>query len=185
MQARGPRVRPKTRRRSRSRQVVLCTKVREPAQVARRQQLSTRTYPEDARARLGEAVERARTAAGHPTRETFAAKAKISVRNLIYLEQADRPIGQKTLFAVASALPGWTDDTPRIILEGGPIPEPREPVVRPLNLIEQRLIQVYVLLRQMGLTKADAKRLAFQVGRQLELDEAVYAAIEKQPVSID
>lgn len=38
------------------------------------------------------------------------------------LELDDASVGQSVLFAVARLLPNWTEDTPRAILEGDPIP---------------------------------------------------------------
>lgn len=47
---------------------------------------------------------------------------EVSLRSLEKLEGGDVGVGQKVLFAVARALPGWTEDTPKTILEDGPIP---------------------------------------------------------------
>ncbi|MGH3516208.1 MAG: hypothetical protein ACRDQ7_02070, partial [Haloechinothrix sp.] len=59
---------------------------------------------------------------GHRWRTTFARAAGISVRSLNSLESGDPGVGQSILFAVGRALPNWTEDTPKMILEGGPIP---------------------------------------------------------------
>lgn len=99
----------------------MCTVVHQPVPVARRL-LRTGDYPEEARARLGAAVEQARIAAGHLTRPEFAEKAGVGLRSLIYLEQANRSVGAKVLYPVAIALPGWSESTPRDILEGGDPP---------------------------------------------------------------
>lgn len=91
----------------------------------RARQLRTKDYPEPARIRLGEAVAKAREATGHKYRTTFARAAGIkSVRSLEMLELGDPGVGQSVLFAVGRYLPNWTEDTPRVILEGGPIPPP-------------------------------------------------------------
>lgn len=83
----------------------------------------TANYSEDARARLGLAVAKAREAAGHKYRTTFARAAEIkSIRSLEMLEAGSPGVGQSILFAVGRALPNWNEDTPRVILEGGPIP---------------------------------------------------------------
>lgn len=93
-----------------------------------RRQLSTGDYPDPARVRLGRAVEAARIAAGYRTRTAFIAKAGISMRSLKYVEQGNRGVGPKVLNPIATYLPGWTEDTPRHILEGG---EPPEPSIKP------------------------------------------------------
>jgi len=51
-----------------------------------------------------------------------AAGGKVSTRSLQALETADASVGQSVLWDVARQLPGWDEDTPRSILEGGPIP---------------------------------------------------------------
>lgn len=79
--------------------------------------------------RLGAAVEQARIAAGYLTRQEFAAAAGVGLRSLIYLEQANRSVGTKVLSPVARALPGWTEDTIREILEGGDPPSVAQPPV--------------------------------------------------------
>ncbi|MFB9926056.1 hypothetical protein ACFORO_12245 [Amycolatopsis halotolerans] len=81
----------------------------------------TRKYSERARIQLGIAVTRGREASGHQWRPSFAKEAKISVRSLIKLEQGE-PVGALVYEAAARALPGWTEDTPVAILEGGEIP---------------------------------------------------------------
>lgn len=70
----------------------------------------------------------AREADGHPFRSTFAAAAGISKRSLIELEDGKPTVGQSVLQRVGRALAtqGWDKDTPRNILEGGPIPQPPE-----------------------------------------------------------
>ncbi|WAL67085.1 hypothetical protein ORV05_04675 [Amycolatopsis cynarae] len=88
-----------------------------------RKQISTTGYPPEARVRLGQAVAKARIAAGYKFRTDFARAAGVkSQRSLQMLEQGDEYVGQVILFAVARALPNWNEDTPRTILEGGPIP---------------------------------------------------------------
>lgn len=111
----------------RSRQVAACTMLRHSASVASRQ-LRTADYGEDARVRLGKAVVTARTEAGYPLRPAFAKAAGVAKRGLADLEQGKPGIGQKTLYAVARALPNWAEDTPQTILDGGPIPPTTAPV---------------------------------------------------------
>lgn len=105
-------------------------------QVPRKQrQIRTGDYSPDARLRLGQAVAQARTAAGYPYRTDLvdavkAAGGKLSIRSLQALEAGDASVGQSVLFAVARLLPNWDEDTPRIVLEAGPIPPTLTPVVR-------------------------------------------------------
>ncbi len=84
--------------------------------------LRTANYSASARTRLGEAVSIARQAAGFPFRPQFAKRHGINKRSLELLEHGDPGVGETILFAVARALPNWTESTPRAILEGGPIP---------------------------------------------------------------
>lgn len=99
--------------------------MRDHAGVSRRQ-LRTSNYPPEARVRLGEAVEKARIAACYPTRPAFCRAHGIkNLRGLELLEHGETGVGQKFLFEVARAL-GWDADTPKVILDGGPIPPPPE-----------------------------------------------------------
>jgi hypothetical protein len=94
--------------------------VRHDAQVIA-QRPHTKTYPAEARERLALAVMRGREAAGYKFRPAFAQDAKIGVRSLLNLESA-KPVGPIVYESVARALPNWDEDTPRLILDGGPIP---------------------------------------------------------------
>jgi hypothetical protein len=91
--------------------------------------LRTADYPQVARDRLGAAVADARVALGHKFRPGFAMSAGVSLRSLADIERGKPGVGEVNLLTVARALPGWTEDTPRDILEGGPIPPP--PTRRP------------------------------------------------------
>lgn len=82
----------------------------------------TKDYPTDARERLGLAVQRAREAADYPFRPAFAKATGIGMTSLVKLERG-QPVGPLVYETVARQL-GWTEDTPRVILEGGPIPDP-------------------------------------------------------------
>ncbi|UUV34414.1 hypothetical protein NQK81_13465 [Amycolatopsis roodepoortensis] len=98
----------------------------------RARRVRTANYSEDARARLGEAVEKARLAAGIMYRPDFAAAIGIkSVRSIEMLENGEPGVGQTVLFAVGRGLPNWTEDTPKIILEGGPVPPIPEKRITP------------------------------------------------------
>ena len=112
------------RRRAKRRRVALakCPTMRDHAVVSRKQ-LRTSNYSAEARAVLGKAVEDARIAAGYKYRTDFCRANNIkNLRGLEYLEHGKTGVGQVLLFEVADALPGWDRDTPRIILEGGPVP---------------------------------------------------------------
>jgi len=96
--------------------------MRNHAGVARRQ-LRTSNYTAEDRNRLGEAVEAARLAAGYKFRTEFVRAHGIkNLRGLELLEQGQTGVGQAFLYEVARALPGWTEDTPRAILEGAAAP---------------------------------------------------------------
>jgi hypothetical protein len=88
--------------------------------------LRTANYGEDARKRLGEAVAMARRAAGHRWRSTFYKEAKVGKRSLEAVEAGEPTIGIDVLERIGRALGrhfrDWSADTPRAILEGGPIP---------------------------------------------------------------
>ncbi|WP_143254625.1 hypothetical protein [Amycolatopsis azurea] len=88
----------------------------------------TANYSEAARRRLGDAVAVARRAAGAKYRTTFAQKHEgINTRSLELLENGKPGVAEAVLFAVGRALPNWNEDTPRVILEGGPIPPTPDP----------------------------------------------------------
>lgn len=110
--------------------------------------MRTTDYPEAARIRLGRAVQAARTRAGY-SRTAFAEKvgpgmAGISKRHLADLEGGRPGISDTKLRAVARHLPGWTEDTPRAILEGAAPPVAALPEFSPeiqarLDRIERSL----------------------------------------------
>ena len=149
---------------------------------------------DDRRRTVGRRIKRERQRRGYSSQRAFAKAIGIDASSAAYAESGDERIAIRgKVFAAIEDHFGWPEDSITRYLETGEEadlealkpPQPR-PAQRPLTLTEQRLIQVYVLLRQMGLTEADAQRLAFQVGRQLELDEAVLmAAIERQPAAVD
>lgn len=118
----------KVRRFRRSRQVADCSGLLHTAAVmVSRKQLRTADYGPEQRARLADAVVKARTAAGYQYRTDLVEAAKkagekLSVRSLQAVELGDPGVGQVVLFTIARLLPNWTEDTPRAILEGGPIP---------------------------------------------------------------
>jgi hypothetical protein len=87
----------------------------------------TTQYSEEARKRLGDAVATARRAAGHRWRTGFLAEANIGRRSLDAVERGEPGIGATVLEEIGRALgrhhAGWSEDTPWVILEGGPAPE--------------------------------------------------------------
>lgn len=142
----------------------------------------TKTYAEADRVRLGVAVIRARQASGYKWRPSFAEAAGISVASLLKLESG-RPVGPDVYEAVARKLPGWTEDTPRQILEGGAVPvvEPESPP-RELTEIERQVKLIYIEMRREGVSIEEATRRALEVARLLDQDPAVLgAAIEREP----
>lgn len=88
----------------------------------------TRDFSEDARKTLGLEVQRAREAAGHPYRPSFAdlAGAPLGVRTLLKLEKGE-PVGAPVYEAAGRALgrlyQDWSVDTPLRILNGEPAPK--------------------------------------------------------------
>jgi hypothetical protein len=97
-----------------------------------RTQLRTKDYPDDARKRLGKEVERARSAAGFRYRTDFCRAHGIkNLRGLEMLEGGRPGVGQAFLFEVARALPNWTEETPRLILEGADPPPTNGPPSAP------------------------------------------------------
>lgn len=92
--------------------------------------------------RLAEAVAKAREAAGFSTRTAFRKVVDKSIRSINALETGEPTVGQSVLFAVGRALPNWNEDTPRTILEGGPIPPTVAEMPRPRypsDLFERRI----------------------------------------------
>lgn len=87
-----------------------------------RKRLRTADYSQQARDRLADAVIKAREADGHRYRPSFAKAAQVSVRSLAAVEQGDSGVGGTILRAIGRALPNWTEDTPQVILDGGPVP---------------------------------------------------------------
>jgi hypothetical protein len=99
----------------------MCAMVRDDARVAAKRP-HTREFDQDRRDKLGLAIQRAREAAGHPFRPSFAELAGpgLSLRSLVKLEQGE-PVGASVYEAAARALAkyfeDWSEDTPRAILE--------------------------------------------------------------------
>lgn len=122
------RYRRKVRKIRRSRQVADCRSLLHTACVTvARRQIRTADYSPEARTRLADAVVKARTAAGFMYRTDLrdAAKEadeKLSLRSIQAVERGDPGVGQAVLYAIGRLLPGWNEDTPRVILEGGEIP---------------------------------------------------------------
>ena len=104
--------------------------------------LRTSDYSRPARDRLAGAVAQARRAAGHRFRPSFAAEAGISKRSLEAVELNDASVGVSILEDIGRALgkhfAEWSADTPRTILEGGPVPS-LESVPEPTDVNEEML----------------------------------------------
>lgn len=86
----------------------------------------TALYSEQARQDLAAAVIKAREYAGWPTTVDFIKAVGRGSRAIYALENAEPTVGQVILHAVGRTLgtqvPGWSQDTPREILEGSPPP---------------------------------------------------------------
>jgi len=86
----------------------------------------TALYSETRRQDLAAAVIKAREHAGWPTTVDFIKAVGRGSRAIYALENAEPTVGQVILHAVGrtlgSRLPGWSQDTPRHILEGNPAP---------------------------------------------------------------
>lgn len=135
----------------------MCSSVRNDAPVPPHR-VSTSDYTEDARLRLAAAVTRARTTAGWMRRKDAAEHADISLRSIAKLESGEPNVGWRVLEAIGRALPGWTEDTPRLILEGGEPPSisesPSEPAEKepPPNRLSERERQLLVELDSLEWT---------------------------------
>lgn len=100
------------------------------------QNLRTANYSDDARKRLADAVSQARRAIGHEWRPSFATEAGVGIRSLEAVEWHEPTVGVTVLERIGRALGrhlrDWNADTPRMILDGGPIPShepaPRVPI---------------------------------------------------------
>jgi hypothetical protein len=99
--------------------------------------LRTANYSVEARTRLGDAVAQARRAAGYDSRPKFVAEFveefDVRIRSLEAVEAHEPTVGVVVLERIGRALGrlyrDWNVDTPRVILEGGPIPS-HEPARR-------------------------------------------------------
>jgi hypothetical protein len=111
---------------------VFCGTLRHSAAVSPHN-LRTADYSVEARKRLAEAVSQARRAIGHEWRTTFADEAGIGIRSLEAVEAYEPTVGVSVLERIGRALGrhlrDWSFNTPREILEGGPIPS-HEPAKR-------------------------------------------------------
>lgn len=72
-------------------------------------------------------MRQARRALGYRSQEAFGLAVGVSERRISGIERAEKGIGPSVLEAVgfflSQHLVGWGIDTPRLILEGGPVPE--------------------------------------------------------------
>lgn len=152
--------------------MVWCATVRDDAPVPQSDRPNTKDYPEDARKALGVAVARGREAAGHQWRPSFAKAAKMSLRSLVKLETGE-PVGPTVYEAAARALPAWTVDTPRDILEGGQPPEPDSSAER--NVAELLRIEAEIerRLRAIG-DEFGYEAFVMAAGKMAELSREQY-----------
>lgn len=120
----------------------------------------TALYSAEARQNLADAVIKAREHAGWPTTVDFSKAVDRAARALYALENAEPTVGQVILHAVGRTLgtriPGWTQDTPRRILEGHP-PPPLEPALSPpptpaeeARLTDEDRVQLELLKDMIG-----------------------------------
>ncbi|MEU7787723.1 hypothetical protein [Amycolatopsis sp. NPDC049159] len=88
--------------------------------------LRTANYSPEARQRLGDAVTKAREALSMSRPQLVAAAATAGValnkKSLELVETGQPGVGQSFLYALGRFLPAWTEDTPRMILEGDDAP---------------------------------------------------------------
>lgn len=93
----------------------------------------TANYSPEARRRLGDAVAKAREALGMSRPRLVAASAKagivLNTKSLELVETGQPGVGQSFLYALGRFLPGWTEDTPRQILDGDDAPPLTPPIV--------------------------------------------------------
>lgn len=98
----------------------LCGTLRDPAHVPG-QQLRTANFSHDDRVRFGEAVKKARRAAGFRSRRAFAEAAGVGKRSIDAVELFEPVVGEDVLSAIGRTLgrffEDWSEDTPRAILE--------------------------------------------------------------------
>lgn len=105
---------------------------------------------------------------GYKFRPAFAKDAKVSLRSLAAVENGEPGVGAANLRAIGRALQGWTEDTPRIILEGGPIPDPQTAgnELAALDDFERKVIES-ILPREEKLEWIRAHRAALEEERRM------------------
>jgi transcriptional regulator with XRE-family HTH domain len=135
-------------------------------------QVNTTDYSDDARTRLGVAVTRAREAAGWTRRQDLADRANVSKRSLAKLETGAPGVGRQVLEAVGRALPSWTEDTPRLILEGDN-PPPTTPMEQsPIDAGSPEPVAAHAQLSEED--KARLEVLKSMIGVEALRDEIRY-----------
>lgn len=87
-----------------------------------RRGLYSSDFSDEARERLGDAVETTRRALGFETRKQFKVASGIGVRSIEKIELGEKGVGPRIFDRLQRALPGWTTETIRQILDGGPVP---------------------------------------------------------------
>lgn len=144
--------------RPRVRGVAMCSTVRQNAPVVIAG-ISTGDYEMDARVHLGNEVRTARLAAGLRSRAALAELAGVSTKAISNLEAPTKspPTGFAVLTAVALVLPGWTEDTPAAILEGGKAPKPGA-TAEPSQSATSGPAALYAALEEAGWSAAEEER---------------------------
>lgn len=139
----------------------------------------TALYSETARRRLGKAVADAREAAGYTSTAELARATGRAARAIYALENAEPTVGQSVLQAVGRTLgerlDGWTENTPRAILEGADAP--------PLADISARKVEVQVPGGR-NYSREDIE-LAVLLARRGQADDAIFRVIDEPPASGD
>lgn len=122
-----------------TRQVAPCTGVNHDVPV-NAYRPHTKEFAQQARVLLGLAAIRAREAAGL-TQRALAERARISRTSLYKLETGES-VGPQVYEGVGRALPNWTEDTPRLILEGADPPALGAPPAPPSPAPDPRVSAV-------------------------------------------
>lgn len=138
---------------------------------------------DERRKTLGRRIYRARRKAGFRSQKTFAEKLRISEASVANAERGSSSVGDAVFTAIEDGL-GWPEDSIAHYLESGDesllVAEGRV-ADKPLTELEKLVVLIYLQLRRDGWRDRDARRLAIDIGRQLEQDEtALSAAFERE-----
>jgi hypothetical protein len=157
--------------------------------------LRTADYSDDDRKRLAEAVSQARRAIGHRHRTTFVVEVGIGVRSLEAVERGEPKVGVWVLEQIGRTLGhhlrDWNANTPREILEGGPMPSD-EPVKRAridirwvaqeeLTALLDSGVEEIVYLRRLNYWRERLAAEGFDEKELLKVLKAAESAVEAGP----